>query len=46
VNVRDSDAEHLANLRLALALHPQINNLPLALGVPVKGGKIVHGRSG
>jgi len=29
VNVRDSDAEHLANLGLALALHMQINNLPL-----------------
>ena len=29
VNVRYRDAEHLANLRLALALNPQIANLPL-----------------
>ena len=43
VNVRDSDAEHLANLRLALALNPQIANLPLALRVPVKGAQVVHG---
>ena len=43
VNVRDSDAEHPANLRLALALNPQIANLPLALRVPVKGAQVVHG---
>ena len=36
--------EYLANLRLALALHPEINNLPIALRVPVEGRKIVHGR--
>jgi len=43
VNVRDSDAEHPVNLRLALALNPQIANLPLALRVPVKGAQVVHG---
>ena len=43
MNVRDSDAEHPANLRLALAFNPQIANLPLALRVPVKGAQVVDG---
>ena len=37
VNVRHRATEYLANLRLALALHPEINNLPIALRVPVEG---------
>jgi hypothetical protein len=32
------------NLGLAVALHPQIDDLPIAAGVPVKGAKIVHDR--
>jgi hypothetical protein len=37
--------EHLANLGLALAADPQIANLPIALRVPVKLRKAVHGRA-
>jgi hypothetical protein len=42
VNVRHRATEYLANLRLAL-LHPEIDNLPIALRVPVEGAKIEHG---
>jgi len=37
--------EHLANLGLALAADPQIADLPIALRVPVKLRKTVHGRA-
>jgi hypothetical protein len=39
VNVRHRATEYLANLRFALAHHPEINNLPIALRVPVEGQK-------
>jgi hypothetical protein len=39
------DAKHLANVDLRFATHAQIANLPIALRVAVKDGKIVHGRT-
>jgi hypothetical protein len=44
VNVKNRGIEHRANFGLALALDPEIDDLPIALAVPVKGAKIVHDR--